>query len=248
MKKITLILLTIFALTLTACGASSGTSQPGSTSQSNPGNAPMPLVDQILIGILKLDGTSNAITAKQASDLLPLWQVYKDLSTSSNAAQQEIDALVQQIQGVLTPAQMQAITDMKLTRQDMFATMQQLGIVTGRAPGNGTPSASQNGGGNGFRTGGGGGGGGFPGGGPGGGPGGPPGEQNFTPQQIATAQARRSQGGGFANQIPSGLFDALIHYLEKAAGLATSTPRIPPTPPQGTPPAAPQQGTATSTP
>jgi hypothetical protein len=214
MKKCTLILLTILALTLTACGASGGT-PTGSTTQGNPASAPLPLVDQLVIGTFKLDGTSNAITAQQATDLLPLWQVYKDLSTSDNAAQPEIDALVQQIQDTLTPDQMQAITNMKLTRQDMFATMQELGIQTSRPPGtgNGTFTPQQNGGG-GFP--GGGGGGGFTGGGPGDPGGGPPNGQNFTPQQIETAQARRSQGGGFNfNGIQPALFDALIEYLQK---------------------------------
>jgi hypothetical protein len=220
MKKFTLFLLIILALTLTACGASGTTPQSGSTTQGDPTTAPLTLVDQLVIGTLKLDGTSNTVTAQQATDLLPLWQVYKDLSTSDNAAQPEIDALVQQIQDALTPEQMQAITDMKLTREDMFATMQELGIQMGLPTGsNGTVTPGQGGG---FSGGGGdfpgGGPGGPPGGGPGPGGGGPPDGQSFTPEQMATAQARRAQGGGFnSNRIPPALFDALIQYLHKIA-------------------------------
>jgi hypothetical protein len=175
---------------------------------------------QILIGTFKLDGTDQAVTSQQAAELLPLWQVYKDLSSSDTAAQEEIDGLVQQIQDTMTPDQMRAITDMNLTRQDMFTVMQDQGIVQGRGQGD------QNGnGGNftppeGFVPPDGGPPGGFGGGEPGGFPGGGgnrQGGQNFTPEQIATAQAARGQGGGF-NRLPPGLIDALIQYLEKQAG------------------------------
>jgi hypothetical protein len=210
MKKTLLITFTLFALILTACAASGGTAQAGSTNRTN---TPLPMAEVLLIGTLKLDGTSNAVTAKQATDLLPLWQVYKDLSASSNAAQEEIDALVQQVQDTLTPEQMQAIIDMKLTRQDVFATMQQLGIVTDRPEtGSGTTTPGQGNGGGSRGSGGG-----FPGGGGGGFPGGG-GGQSLTPQQIATAQARRAQGGSFSTAISPALFDAIIQYLQKIAG------------------------------
>jgi hypothetical protein len=216
MKKIPFILLAILALTLTACSGTATATPTGFTRQGDPGTGTMPPSMELLIGTLKLDGTAQAITTEQAKALLPLWQVYQDLSSSDNAAQAEIDALVEQIQGTMTSEQMQAITDMKLTRQEMFTSMQELGITTGRQPG------TSGGGNNGFMPDQDGGGGGFqPGGGPGPGGGGPPdGGQNLSPDQIATAQARRSQdgGGGFNfNSIPPGLFDALIQYLEKVA-------------------------------
>jgi hypothetical protein len=158
-----------------------------------------------LVGTFKLEGTSNAVTAQEAAQLIPLWQVYKDLSSSTSAAQTEIDALIAQIQGTMTPEQVKAITDMKLTRAEEFQTMQALGIqFTNRPTASGTPRPG--GGGNGF-----GGGGGVPGGGPGFGNG-----QNLTPQQIATFQARRAQNGGSgrSNRIPTALYDALIKLLQ----------------------------------
>ncbi len=215
MKKLTLILLTIFALTLSACNGAATATPAGFTAQGDPGTEALPLSMQLLIGTLKLDGTDQAITAAQATELLPLWQVYQELSSSDNAAQEEIDALVEQIQDTLTSDQMQAITNMKLTRQEMFTAMQELGITTERQPGTG-------GGDNGTFIPGQGGGGGFqPGGGSAPGGGGPPEGQSFSPEQMATAQARQSQNGegGFnINRIPPGLFDALIQYLEKVAG------------------------------
>ncbi len=221
MKKIVLPLLIMLTMILTACGASGGTptgSVPNgnSNNQSNNqfSNQPLPVQDQILIGTFKLENTNNAVTKTQAADLLPLWQVYKDLSSSDNAAQQEVDAVVTQIQDTMTPDQMKAITDMKLTRQDLFKTMQDLGISFRPANASGTPQPRGQGQGNfppgGFQGGGG------PGGGQGGGQSFGNG-QNLTPGQIATAQARRAQGGGGFNRIPSGLMDALIKLLQTKA-------------------------------
>ena len=216
MKKITISVLIILMLTLTACGAASN-----GTQQAAPGQADgsLPIQEQDLIGTFKLEGTPQAITAEQAAQLIPLWQVYKDLSTSDTAAQEEIDGLIQQIQDTMTPEQMQAIKDMNISRQDLFTVMQDQGITQGGGQGNGNRSNGQNGNDGNFRFtlpeggpppgGFGGGEGGFGGGnGPGGG--------SFTPEQIATAQAARAQGGGFGfNRVPSGLIDALVQFLQE---------------------------------
>lgn len=219
MKKILITTLILLMLTLTACGASSA-AQTEANSNTDPNTGILPAQMQILIGTFKLEGTDNAVTAKQAAELLPMWQVYKDLSASDNAAPQEVDAIIAQLQETMTPAQMQAITELKLTRQDMFTVMQDLGLASARPNASGTPQANRQG--NNFP------GGGFPGGGPGGDQGGgQPGGgfpgggngQNLDPQQIATLQARRTQGGGgFANQIPSALMDALIKLLQGKIG------------------------------
>jgi hypothetical protein len=105
MKKIALVISAILAFTLSAC-ASLGFSS----------NRTLPIQTQILIGIFRMEGAPNAITAQQAAELLPLWQAHKDLTTSGSAAQEEIDALNNQIQSAMTPEQMQAIQDMQLTR------------------------------------------------------------------------------------------------------------------------------------
>jgi hypothetical protein len=203
MKKSSITIL-LLSLILTACGASNSTP---TDANGNAGTASLPLAMKLVVGTFKLEGTDNAVTADQATQLLPLWQVYKDLSASSSAAQEEIDALAEQIQGTMTPEQIQAITDMKLTRREIFQTMQDLGIASANRPNaSGTPRP----GGNGF------GGGGVPGGGaPGGGQGFNNG-QNLSPQQIATFQARRAQNGGNGqfNRIPPALYDALIKLLQ----------------------------------
>jgi hypothetical protein len=147
----------VLAIVLVACGAkaTATTTSGGTTGGSSGGSGgfaangtpgarnltqPLPLAESLLIGTLKLQGTSNAINATQAAALVPLWQAYAQLTSSNTAAQAEIDAVVTQIQQTMTPAQVQAITAMKLTRQDMFTEMSSLGLTNGGA--NGTPGFS----------------------------------------------------------------------------------------------------------
>ena len=224
-KKFILPLTAVIAMlviVLAACGAkASTTTTTGGTgaaaANGTPGAAyltqPLPLAESLVVGTLKLQGTSNAINATQAAALVPLWQAYAQLTGSTSAAQAEIDAVVTQIQQTMTPAQVQAITAMKLTRKDMTGEMSSLGLTNGGA--NGTPGFRLT-----PRAGGGGGGGGgfFPGGGgAGGGGGGVPGAGGTTtrPTPNATQMALRAQ---FANRIPTPLMDALVAYLQKTAG------------------------------
>ena len=223
----------VLAIVLVACGAKAtatataggGTGGSGGfAANGTPGarnlTRPLPQAEMLLIGTLKLDGTSNAVTATQAAALVPLWQAYAQLTSSNTAAQAEIDAVVTQIQQTLTPAQVQAITAMKLTSRDMFTEMSSLGLTNGGANGTPgfrfTPRAGGGGGGFGGPGGGGGGGGGFFFGGGGGG-GGVPGAGGSTtrPTPNATQIALRAQ---FANRIPTPLMNALVTYLQKIAG------------------------------
>jgi hypothetical protein len=212
----------VLVIVLAACGAkSSSTTTTGGTgaaaANGTPAAAnltqPLPLAESLVIGTFKLQGTSNALNATQAAALVPLWQAYAQLTSSNTAAQPEIDAVVAQVQQTMTPAQVQAITAMKLTRQDMFTEMSSLGLTNtgaGGTPGfSGTP-----------RAGGGGGGGFFPGGGAGGGGGGIPGAggaggTTARPTPNATQMALRAQ---YANRIPTPLMNALVSYLQKTAG------------------------------
>jgi hypothetical protein len=216
MKKLIIILLTIFALILTACGASNSAA-PATVSQTGFAAGSLSGSTLLLLGTLKLDGTDQAVTAEQAKELLPLWQVYQSLSTSDTAAQAEITALEKQIEETMTKEQMQAIQAMNLTQQDSFAIMQEMGIGMGRGQTSSDSGNTSN-----FTPGQGmGPGGGAPpdmgGGGSEGVPGQMPSEQDISPEQIATAQASRSQRGG-GNFMQSGLLDALIQYLQKLAG------------------------------
>jgi hypothetical protein len=193
---------------MTACGnpASSGT-QHASVTQGAPSTAALSTETKLIIGTFRLEGTILAVTPKEAGELLPLWQVYSELASSDTATQEEIAALVEQIQDTMTPEQVQAIEDMQLTQNDVFTLMQEQGLTIrgGQSTGGGNSSGSA------FQPGR------FP---EGGFPPGEPGEggpgaagQNLSPEQIATAQAARGQSGGF-NRVPSVLIKALIQLLE----------------------------------
>ena len=221
MKKKTLIpILLVIAILISACG-SNGTqtasnSNDGTALNFQPGNGTtfeMPLSTKLAIGTLKLENTEFAVTPDQASDLLPLWQVYRTLITSDAAASEEIDAVVEQIQETMTAAQLQAIDAMGLTNESIFSTMQELGLVSPQVSASGTPQPGGNFQGGGGFPGGGPGGGGFPGGGPGGAPGG----GDLSPEQIATAQARRAENGGgngFGDRLLTPLVEAVTTLLE----------------------------------
>jgi len=216
MKKLT-ILLTLLVLTLTACGASTSTAA-GAASQTDPSAQTLSGPTLLLIGSLKLDGTAQAITPAQAAELLPLWQVYSELTTSDTAAQAEKDALVKQIEETMTAEQMQAIQAMNLTSQDSFSLIQEMGLGRGSASSYSDSASSSQSGGAAF------GGGGMPAGGPppdmgggGGFAGAGGGGTSLAQEQIATAQASRSQGMG-AGFLPPALLNALIEYLQTLAG------------------------------
>lgn len=212
MRKMIIIPL-LLTLLVTACGSKSGGNPTGAS-----GAGSLPQLTQLLIGIMKLDGTKDEVTQEQAAELLPMWQVYGQLTSSDTAAQAEIDGLTRQIGDTITASQRKAIEAMKLTQQDMFAFMQDQDIGMAAAGSSGRPS-------NGSSSGQGGGG--FPGGGPsgamppGGGPGGMPdmgggmtGGPTVSQIPSATQQAR----AGNINRVPQALLDALIQYLQKKAG------------------------------
>ncbi|MGB8212662.1 MAG: hypothetical protein WCE68_03795 [Anaerolineales bacterium] len=197
-------LIVILAVALAACGANPSATTTAGTPAANLAR-PLPLAETLVVGTFKLGGTGNAVTSAQATALIPLWQAYAQLTSSNSAAQAELDAVVTQVQQTLTPAQVQAITAMKLTRQDMLTEMSSLGLSSGGANGSsgysGTPRASTGVGG--F----------FADGGPG--ADGIPGTGSTgttvrpTPNPTLLAQ--------YANRIPTSLMNALVSLLQKTA-------------------------------
>ncbi len=201
----------VLALLLTACGTSRG-SQAGAPS----GGSLSPMT-QLIIGTMKLDGTTNEISKDQAAELLTLWQVYGQLISSDTAAQAEVDGLTKQINETMTADQRKAIEAMKLAPQDMSAFMQDQGAgpsASGTSDRPGNTGGQSRGEGQG---------GGFPGGGPGGGmpPGGMPdmgGGMAGGPSASQTPSATRQARSGDMNRVPTPLLEALIQYLQKKAG------------------------------
>lgn len=99
--------------------------------------------NQLALGTLRLEGTSNAVTAAQAAKLLPLWQALKTLSASSTSATEEVTAVQNQINAALEPAQISVIAAMKLTNAMLQAYTVEIGVSEVKTPEPGvTPQSS----------------------------------------------------------------------------------------------------------
>jgi hypothetical protein len=101
------------------------------------------LRNQLALGILRMEGTAQALNAGQAGTLLPLWQTLKALAASSTAESEEMEALQEQIAASLTGDQMAAIAALKLTNADLQAYYVEVGVAEVRTPEPGvTPQSS----------------------------------------------------------------------------------------------------------
>lgn len=228
MKTIKIILALLLAsIFFTACGsdaADEGIQNDQITEQGTliPGfdisQRPLSSSEALIVGMYRLEGTPFEVSAAQAAELQPLWQVLSNLVASDIAAQEEITALLDQITETYTDEQVQAIEDMQLVQQDLSDLMEELGIEStfGRL-GN---FESEDGGAPPQRPGGfGEGSGGVPGQGFGGRPGG--GGQDLSPDEIATLRAEReTAGGAFGSRrlFNPELLNAFIEFLQGKAG------------------------------
>jgi len=122
----------VVSATLTAAPASTplptGTA-PATLSTAYPEAVPVQL--QLIAGSLELEGSQLAVTAAQASALLPIWNALKDLGGNSAATQEQYDDLIEQALQAMTNEQIQAIALMQITRQQMMTVVQQQGISKG---------------------------------------------------------------------------------------------------------------------
>jgi hypothetical protein len=201
-------------VTMAACGSEGGSNgdSANATTVTAAGNSGVTLnadytdalavPSQLAIGTLMLEDTENAVTSEQASTLLPSWKMLQALQSSDTAAQVEVDAVLNQIQGAMTDEQLLAIKEMKLTPESMTELAQERGLGLGRGAG-----ADEEGGG-GFRPEGAFMFGGGPGGGPGGGmgPGGAFGGGNVNPDEMQADVADRMNrflGAAVSNMVVS---------------------------------------------
>jgi hypothetical protein len=199
--------------------------QPDSQSTREPGfNREMPLAMTLALGTFKLEGNELAVNADQAAEMLTLWKAARSLSESDTTAKEELEAVVDQIQGVFTSGQLAEIETMELTFQDMQTVAEQMGIELGFGGRFGDMTPEQQATMQAARESGqapqGGPGGGIPGGGPGGGGpgGGPGGGAGLSPEMRETAMAER---GGFQRVnlgLPGPILEAVIEFLESKAG------------------------------
>ena len=99
---------------------------------SYPGALPVP--QQLALGIMRLEGTENAVTPEQARALLPLWQALQGGTLRGNA---EVNAVLKRIEGTMTSEQLAAIAAMRLTQEDLRAWAQEQGLDMGAKGGPG---------------------------------------------------------------------------------------------------------------
>ena len=86
---------------------------------------------RLMLGTLALEGTANAVTSVQAAALLPLWQAIAGGTLQSQA---ETDAVLKQIEGRMTQAQLADINEMELTNEVLQAWMSEQGIEMRGSP------------------------------------------------------------------------------------------------------------------
>jgi hypothetical protein len=118
--------------------AAGGTPVPGASEEYASAALPasyenaLPASTQLALGILRLEGTPQAVTPAQAKTLLPFWQAFQGSALQN---QTEQNAVLKQIEGVLTAEQVQAIAAMQLTQDDMRKWMEESGMQAGMPPG-----------------------------------------------------------------------------------------------------------------
>lgn len=199
-----------------SAGADPG--QPVSGTRMPPESRELPLAMELAMATFRLEDTETPITAEQAAEFLPLWKAVRSLNQSDTAAQQEIDALFDQIRETFTAEQLQAVAEMGLTAQDLPALAEDLGLELGGGGRFGELTAEQQATMQVARESGQVPPGGFPGGGPGGGGGlgaGPgAGEAGLSPEVRETAMAERGSSRGGLMGVNSALIDAIVTFLE----------------------------------
>ncbi len=186
--------------------------------------------NELALGTLLLEDTELAVTPEQAAKLAPLWQMLNALYGSTNAAQDEIDAVVRQLRLTMTEEQLEAIRSRNGSPPDMAAVMESLGIDMQRPEIAGTPGARQGFGGPGGQPPQGFGGGMGPGGGEfpaaGGFDGGQPPFAEFDMAEVrATRQASGEAEGGFMmGRANSVVIEKLVEILQTRAAAAGAAP------------------------
>lgn len=126
------LVITLFALTLSACAPAAPAAVPTSAAVSAIDITfadAASLRNQLAYGTIKLKDSSNVITPEQAKTLIPLWQAMVTLSGDTTTATEELTAVQDQITQALTPVQVQTIAQMKITNTELNSFYAEFGIV-----------------------------------------------------------------------------------------------------------------------
>ncbi len=166
---------------------------------------------QLVVGSLILEESDKAVTAELASSLVPYWKMYLSLAESDTAAPEEMDAVMSEIQALMTQDQVSYIAGLQLTQESMMILLNDSGIMEqlsleSMGTGDGTGEKPE---------------GMVPGSGAGGGAGAGAGMEGMDPELIATMQAEREEEGAessSANRMLVPLIEQLILQLDGIAG------------------------------
>jgi hypothetical protein len=135
--RYTIALLLVLVLALTSCGSPKAAPDAASSALDDTYVDALSIRSQLVLGTLKLEETDLAVTPAQATELVPLWQASRNLARSGTGATEEVNAVLEQIQAAMTPEQLAAIAELKLTRADNQVMAQELGLSTGTGEGSG---------------------------------------------------------------------------------------------------------------
>lgn len=88
-----------------------------------------PIFMQLVVGTMLLEETPNGVTAEQAQDLLPLWQMFRAIRRGdAPPSLEEIEAITDQIMAAMTPEQLGTIKEMQITQDDVRSFTQENNI------------------------------------------------------------------------------------------------------------------------
>ena len=122
-----ILLMLVLSTALAACSGNPLANLPimPQTQANDP--AKMAVTSKLAVGILKMEGTSQAVTSTQACALLPLWRAVYKMGNDQSASSTEVTALYEQIQETLTADQVNAIQKINWTQQELMELTQKYG-------------------------------------------------------------------------------------------------------------------------
>ncbi|MFZ5916706.1 MAG: hypothetical protein ACOYZ7_07230 [Chloroflexota bacterium] len=146
------LLVSLLALTMAACGGATPAPADKTGAEATPAATATPagetaaaaltdtyddaltIKNQLLLGTLRLQDTAQAVTSEQAGELLVLWRAYAALTASGTAAEEETEAVQNQIIETMTPEQIGAIAAMRLTNASLQEFYIEVGITEVKTP------------------------------------------------------------------------------------------------------------------
>lgn len=92
----------------------------------------------LAMGTLKLTETEHPVSLDQAPQLLLLWQALRNMTNSGTSPEEEVAAVLAQIEVTLSSEQINSINTMKLTQTDIQTWAAANGVAVGTGSGSGT--------------------------------------------------------------------------------------------------------------